>query len=96
MKHIYGQPQVCSPGCCCLWTVPDGVKRVTFELWGAGGNGNGHCSCNRCHHYQGAGGGFYSVKPSVFREVGSILYVLLVFIVAALESVLDVRVAPHM
>ena len=62
VKHIYGQPQVCSPGCCCLWTVPTGVKRVTFELWGAGGNGNGHCSCNRCHHYQGAGGGFYSSK----------------------------------
>ena len=39
---------------------------------------------------------FTPVKPLVFREVGSILFVLLVFIVAALESVLDVRVAPHM
>ena len=62
VKHVYGTPAVCSAGCCCLWTVPTGVKRVTFELWGAGGNGNGHCSCNRCHHYQGAGGGFYSSK----------------------------------
>jgi hypothetical protein len=62
VKHIYGQVNVCTPGCCCLWTVPTGVKRVTFELWGSGGNGHGNCSCNRCHHYQGAGGGFYNSK----------------------------------
>ena len=37
-----------SPGCCCLWTVPTGVTRVTFELWGAGGNGHGLCVNNRC------------------------------------------------
>ena len=60
--HIFGQPNMCSPGCCCLWTVPSGVKRVTFELWGAGGNGHGACSCSRCHHYQGSGGGFYNSK----------------------------------
>jgi hypothetical protein len=60
--HVYGDPGFCSAGCCCLWTVPSGVKRVTFELWGAGGNGHGACSCSRCHHYQGAGGGFYNSK----------------------------------
>lgn len=62
VQHIFGPPNVCSGGCCCLWTVPSGVKRVTFELWGAGGNGNGACSCDRCHHYQGSGGGFYNTK----------------------------------
>jgi hypothetical protein len=51
-----------SPGCCCQWTVPTGVRRATFELWGAGGNGNGACSCNRCHKYKGAGGGYYNSK----------------------------------
>ncbi len=62
VKYVYGQPNVCTPGCCCLWTVPTGVKRVTFEIWGSGGNGHGACSCNRCHHYAGAGGGYYNSK----------------------------------
>ena len=53
---------MCAPGCCCEWVVPTGVRRVFFELWGAGGNGNGACSCNRCHHYSGAGGGYYNSK----------------------------------
>ena len=53
VKHVQGQPNVCSPGCCCLWTVPTGVKKVTFEMWGSGGNGHGACSCSRCHHYAG-------------------------------------------
>lgn len=59
---VYGSPGSCTSGCCCLWTVPSGVKRVTFELWGAGGNGNGACSCARCHHYFGAQGGYYNTK----------------------------------
>ena len=62
VKHIHGHPCYCTPGCCCLWTVPSGVEKLTFELWGAGGNGNGNCSCNRCHHYQGAAGGTYNTK----------------------------------
>ena len=62
VKHIYGHPCYCTPGCCCAWTVPSGVERVTFELWGAGGNGNGACSCNRCQHFQGAAGGAYNTK----------------------------------
>jgi hypothetical protein len=61
-KWLIGEACRCSPGCCCLWTVPACTRKVYFELWGAGGNGSGACSCNRCHHYQGAGGGSYSTK----------------------------------
>lgn len=59
---VAGALCACSTGCCCRWTVPTGVKRATFELWGAGGNGGGACSCNRCHRYKGAGGGYYNSK----------------------------------
>ena len=62
VKWFYGNPCVCSSGCCCLWTIPSGVKKATFELWGSGGNGVGSCNCNRCHHWMGAGGGFYVTK----------------------------------
>lgn len=41
---------VCDPngtyrcGVCCLWTVPSGVTRAQFQLWGAGaGSGAGQC-----------------------------------------------------
>lgn len=60
--HVFGPPGMCTGGCCCLWTVPSGVTRATFELWGAGGNGNGACSTSRCQHFAGAGGGFYNSK----------------------------------
>jgi hypothetical protein len=62
VRWIYGSPGACTSGCCCLWTVPSNVRKITFELWGAGGNGNGSCSCNRCHHFQGAQGGSYNTK----------------------------------
>lgn len=62
VKWVYGDPGACTPGCCCLWTVPDYVRNVTFEIWGAGGNGHGQCSCDRCHHFQAAGGGAYNTK----------------------------------
>jgi len=62
VQWFYGQPCMASSGCCCLWTVPSGVYRMHIEAWGAGGNGHGACSCNRCHHYQGAGGGYYNTK----------------------------------
>ena len=62
VKWVYGNPVPCSTGCCCLWTVPTGVRRVTFEMWGAGGNGTGACSCNRCQTYVGAQGGYYNTK----------------------------------
>lgn len=62
VQWIYGQPCMLSSGCCCLWTVPSGVRRVFFELWGAGGNGHGACSNGRCQHYAGAQGGYYNSK----------------------------------
>lgn len=34
-----------SDGCCCLWTVPAGIRMVYFEAWGAGGDGGGGCCC---------------------------------------------------
>ena len=40
-KWLIGDACRCSAGCCCLWTVPACTRRVYFELWGAGGNGNG-------------------------------------------------------
>ena len=40
VKHIFGHPCYCTPGCCCYWTVPAGVGKVTWEVWGAGGNGS--------------------------------------------------------
>jgi hypothetical protein len=61
-KWFYGQPCACSTGCCCLWTVPAGVRSMYIEAWGAGGSGSGACDCNRCQHYQGAGGGYYAAK----------------------------------
>ena len=62
VKTFYGSPGVCTAGCCCAWTVPAGVAKLTWELWGAGGNGHGACSCRRCHHYRGAGGGSFTTK----------------------------------
>ena len=62
VKTFYGSPGACTPGCCCNWTVPSGVAKLTWELWGAGGNGHGACSCRRCHHYRGAGGGSFTTK----------------------------------
>jgi len=62
VKHIFGHPCYCTPGCCCYWQVPAGVEKITWEAWGAGGNGAGSCSCNRCQHFQGASGGAYNTK----------------------------------
>lgn len=62
VKWFFGIPCRCSPGCCCNWTVPANVCRMTIELWGAGGNGSGSCTCSRCHHFQAASGGTYNTK----------------------------------
>lgn len=34
-------------GRCCLWTVPAGYTKATFEMWGAGGDGQGARCCER-------------------------------------------------
>lgn len=62
VKWFYGQPCALSSGCCCLWTVPSCVAKMHVEAWGSGGNGHGSCACSRCHHYAGAGGGYYNSK----------------------------------
>jgi hypothetical protein len=62
VQWIRGGLGAASGGCCCLWTVPSGVRRVTFELWGAGGNGSGACSNGRCQHWAGAQGGYYNSR----------------------------------
>ena len=62
IKWIYGSPNSCTPGCCCNWQVPTGVQKITWEVWGAGGNGHGQCNCNRCGAWHGAGGGWYNTK----------------------------------
>lgn len=47
-------------GNCCLWTVPAGVTKAQFQIWGAGGNGsacdNGAC----CWFAQSGGNGEYT------------------------------------
>jgi len=49
-------------GKCCLWTVPAGVGKVTFEIWGGGGGGPGHTCCNCCSFAIGGFGGNYAIK----------------------------------
>ena len=62
VKWFYGTPDRCSPGCCCYWQVPTGVQNMWVQAWGAGGNGTGACSCNRCQHFMAAQGGYYNSK----------------------------------
>jgi hypothetical protein len=62
VKWFHGQPCECSTGCCCAWVVPTYVSKMYIEAWGSGGSGHGSCTCNRCHHYRGAGGGYYNAK----------------------------------
>lgn len=62
VKWVFGSPSACTSGCCCLWSTPDNVGTINATIWGAGGNGHGACSCNRCHHYAGAAGGTMNSK----------------------------------
>ena len=62
VKWFFGIMCRCSPGCCCNWTIPSNVRNMWIQAWGAGGNGTGSCSCNRCQHWQAAQGGYYNTK----------------------------------
>ena len=62
VKWFFGTMCRCSPGCCCLWSTPTDVQNLWVQAWGSGGNGTGACSCNRCHHYEAAQGGYYNSK----------------------------------
>tara|TARA_B100000003_G_C10925378_1_gene368946 strand:- start:30 stop:815 length:786 start_codon:yes stop_codon:yes gene_type:complete len=68
VKWFWGSPNACTPGCCCLWTVPSGVRRMTIEMWGAGGSGSGSCNCSRCLVFRGAQGGYYNTKTIDVQE----------------------------
>lgn len=50
-----------SPGC-CGYTIPTGVQRITFEIWGGGGGGGAKCCCDCYHNGVGGSGGGYSRK----------------------------------
>jgi len=52
-------------GVSCNWTVPAGVTKAVFELWGAGGQGSGSCSTSCCMTYVGAQGGYYNNSGTV-------------------------------
>lgn len=46
----------------CTWSVPTGVTRATFEIWGGGGGGGGKCCCVCNHGGPGGAGGGYARK----------------------------------
>lgn len=54
----------CEPyGIRCCWVVPDGVRHVTFEVWGGGGGGgSGGNQCNCCQTGEPGLGGAYARK----------------------------------
>ena len=49
-----------SGGRCCLWTTPAGATSITFEMWGAGGDGQGARCCERAGTMPT--GGSYALK----------------------------------
>lgn len=60
---VYDSTCMSLTGACCLWTVPDGVTSVTFQIWGGGGGaGGGLTMCDCCARTQGGGGGGYSMR----------------------------------
>lgn len=62
-------------GISCCWIVPDGVKHVTFELWGGGGGGgNAGTNCNCCQSGGPGMGGAYARK-SINVTPGDYYYV---------------------
>lgn len=59
--HVYNNSDSASNGGkCCLFTVPDGVTNVSFEVWGGAGGGAGA----RCCQYPtyGSSGGMYVTR----------------------------------
>jgi hypothetical protein len=54
----------------CTWTVPTGVTKAVFEIWGAGGAGAGSCGRSCCMTYVGAQGGFYNTSGTINVQQG--------------------------
>ena len=48
----------CNGGCCYLWTVPNGVTTIQFEIVSGGGSGSGARCCGNGPGYGGGGGGY--------------------------------------
>ena len=54
-----------SSGYCALWTVPQGVCSITFEIWGGGGGGGTIAGCSCCTTGWGGGGGGHSRSGTI-------------------------------
>ena len=97
VKTFYGTPSVCTPGCCCNWTVPSGVAKLTWELWGAGGNGHGKpVPVEDVITTEVLVEVPSPPKQSVLVKTVHIQYVLLEFTDVTPENVLDVTDVHHM
>lgn len=67
VKLIYDSTCTSTSDTTCTWTVPNGVFRVTFEVWGGGGGGGLQgTNCNCCQRGgPGSGGGYASKTVDV-------------------------------
>ncbi|MEA3485955.1 MAG: hypothetical protein U9R03_04535 [Candidatus Aerophobetes bacterium] len=54
-------------GCSCIWTVPVGATEAEFQVWGAGGNGNG-CGSQCCTWGIMGGNGEYTYVKMKVQE----------------------------
>lgn len=61
VQLIYDNTCVNTSNVTCTWTVPTGVCKVTFEIWGGGGGGGVMgTNCNCCQKGSPGSGGGYS------------------------------------
>jgi hypothetical protein len=61
IKIIYNESRSDGAGVACNWTVPAGVTKVKFEVWGGGGSGASSASaCDCCATSSPGGGGGYA------------------------------------
>lgn len=71
VKLIYDSTCTSTSSVTCAWTVPAGVCRVTFEIWGGGGGGGVQgTNCNCCQTGGPGSGGGYS-KVTIDTTPGS-------------------------
>ena len=59
-------------GCCCLWTVPEDVTYIKFQVWGGGGGGGGSCCCMQGRP---GGSGSFTMK-TVTGQLGGCQYTI--------------------
>lgn len=72
-KKIFLTPH--TQAVCNVWTVPDGVSCLTFEIWGAGGSGSPSCCCTCWGGFPGDGGA-YSMKTLAVTPGTQFTYVV--------------------